>query len=70
MPTNTNCYHGYRFPRDIISRGVWLYHRFTLSFRDVEDLLAQRGVIVTNETVRHRIRTKTSSRCQRSPSRI
>ena len=33
-------YHGYRFPAEIISHAVWLYHRFSLSFRDVEDLLA------------------------------
>ena len=42
-------YHGYRFPPDIISHAVWLYHRFCLSFRDAEDLLAQRGVTVTYE---------------------
>ncbi len=46
-------YHGYRFPPEIISHAVWLYHRFCLSFRDVEDLLAQRGVMVTYETIRH-----------------
>ena len=40
-------YRGYRFPPDIISHAVWLYHRFALSFRDVEDLLARRGVDVT-----------------------
>ena len=45
-------YHGYRFPPDIISYAVWLYHRFSLSFRDAEDLLAQRGVTVTYETIR------------------
>ncbi len=45
-------YHGYRFPPDIISHAVWLYHRFCLSFRDAEDLLAQRGVAVTYETIR------------------
>ena len=45
-------YRGYRFPPDIISHAVWLYHRFSLSFRDVEDLLAERGVTVTYETVR------------------
>ena len=33
-------YRGYRFPPDIISHAVWLYHRFSLSFRDVEDLVA------------------------------
>ena len=45
-------YHGYRFPSEIISHTVWLYHRFTLSFRDIEDLLAERGIVVTYETVR------------------
>ena len=39
-------YRGHRFPAEIISHAVWLYHRFTLSFRDVEDLLAERGIIV------------------------
>ena len=46
-------YHRYRFPPLIISHAVWLYHRFCLSFRDVEDLLAQRGVTVSYKTVRH-----------------
>ena len=46
-------YHGYRFPPEIISHAVWLYHRFCLSFRDAEDLLAQRGVTVTYATIRH-----------------
>jgi putative transposase len=45
-------YHGYRFPSDIISRAVWLYHRFCISFRDVEDLLAERGMVVSYETIR------------------
>jgi len=45
-------YRGYRFPPDIISHAVWLYHRFGLSFRDVEDLLAERGVTVTYESIR------------------
>ena len=44
MTSHTPSYHGYRFPREIISHAVWLYHRFGLSFRDAEDLLAQRGV--------------------------
>jgi len=47
MHTNTNSCHGYRFPAEIISQAVWLYHRFCLSFRDVEDLLAERGIVVT-----------------------
>ena len=45
-------YRGYRFPPDSISHAVWLYHRFSLSFRDVEDLLAERGITVTYETTR------------------
>src|SRR5271154_4945160 len=42
----------HQFPPDIIRHAVWLYFRFTLSFRDVEDLLAERGVDVSYETVR------------------
>ncbi len=45
-------YHGYQFPPEIISHAVWLYYRFCLSFRDVEDLLAKRGVLVSYETIR------------------
>ena len=45
-------YRGYRFPPDIISRAVRLYHRFTLSLRDIEDLLAERGITVSYETIR------------------
>jgi putative transposase len=45
-------YHGYRFPPEIISHAIWLYHRFGLSVRDVEDLLAQRDITVTYETIR------------------
>lgn len=43
---------GYRFPREIVAYAVWAYHRFALSTGDVEDLLAERGVIVSRETVR------------------
>ena len=46
-------YRGHRFPPEIISHAVWLYHRFTLSFRDVEDLLAERGILVSYEAIRH-----------------
>jgi putative transposase len=42
MNDPTPTYHGYRFPPEIISHAVWLYYRFSLSFRDVEDLRAQR----------------------------
>ena len=45
-------YAGYRFPPDSIQQSIWLYLRFTLSLRDVEDLLAERGVAVSYETVR------------------
>ena len=45
-------YSGYRFPPEIIHQATWLYLRFTLSFRDVEDLLAERGITVSYETVR------------------
>jgi len=52
MNAMTPSYRGYRFPSEIISHAVWLYYRFCLSFRDVEDLLAERGVIVSYETIR------------------
>ena len=45
-------YHGYRFPPAIISHAVWLYYRFCLSLRDVEDLLAERGIAVSYESIR------------------
>ena len=43
MDSTTASYRGHRFPPEIISHAVWLYYRFCLSFRDVEDLLAERG---------------------------
>ncbi len=52
MNNANNPYAGYRYPAEIISHAVWLYFRFTLSYRDVEELLAARGIIVTHETVR------------------
>lgn len=45
-------YAGHRYPAQIISHAVWLYHRFTLSFRDVEELLAYRGIKVSYEAIR------------------
>src|ERR1700732_4526062 len=45
-------YRRHRFPPDIIQHAVWLYLRFTLSYRDVEDLLAERGLDISYETVR------------------
>jgi transposase-like protein len=45
-------YAGFRFPAEIISHGVWLYHRFPLSFREVQEMMLQRGIVVSHETVR------------------
>jgi putative transposase len=45
-------YKRHRFPPEIISYAVWLYYRFNLSHRDIEDLLAQRGISVSDESVR------------------
>ena len=42
----------YRFPPDVIRHTIWLYFRFTLSLRDVEEMLAQRGIEVSYETIR------------------
>ncbi len=52
MNSRKPAYHGYRFRSEIISHAVWLYYRFSLSFRDVEDLLAKRGIVVSYETIR------------------
>ncbi len=52
MENSPLSYRGHRFPPEIISHAVWLYHRFCLSFRDVEDLLAERGITVSYETIR------------------
>ena len=48
----TISYSRHRFPPDVIRCAVWLYLRFTLSYRDVEDLLAERGLEISNETIR------------------
>jgi putative transposase len=47
-----NTYKRHRFPPDIISYAVWLYYRFNLSHRDIEDLLAERGIVVSRESIR------------------
>jgi putative transposase len=52
MKSAPSRYHGHRFPPEIIGYAVWVYHRFCLSFRDVEDLLAERGIIVSYEAIR------------------
>jgi putative transposase len=52
MKLSPNPYAGYRYPSEIMSHAIWLYYQFTLSCRDIEDLLAERGVIVSYETIR------------------
>ena len=52
MENDKQLYHRYQFPPAIISHAVWLYHRFCLSVRDVEDLLAERGIVVSYESIR------------------
>ena len=52
MTAAGSSYKGFRFPPEIISHCVWLYHRFPLSFRDVQELMLERGVDVSYETIR------------------
>jgi putative transposase len=52
MDIQAPCFKHYRFPKTIISYAVWLYHRFLLSLRDIEELLLGRGIVVTYETIR------------------
>ena len=51
-PASGTRYKNYRFPVEIISHGVWLYYRFCLSYRDVEELLFVRGIIVSHKAIR------------------
>ena len=51
MAERSNPYHGHRFPREVIAHAVRLYLRFALSFPDVEELLAERGVQVSYEAI-------------------
>src|ERR1700753_1226456 len=53
MTAQPSLYHRHRFPAEIISHAVWLYHLFSLSLRDIELILAERGVAVTHESIRH-----------------
>lgn len=53
MTSDPVSYPRHRFPAEIISHAVWLYHVFSLSLRDVELILADRGVVVTHESIRH-----------------
>jgi len=52
MPKSTSLYHGYRFLAVVIGCVVRLYFRFQLSLRDTDELLFERGVVVTYETIR------------------
>ena len=52
MTAAGSSYKGFRFRAEIISHCVWLYHRFPLSFRDVQELMLERGVEVSYETIR------------------
>ena len=52
MNPSANLYKRHRFPSAIIQYAVWLYHRFNLSHRDIEDLLAERGITVSYESLR------------------
>jgi len=53
MTSELNSYHRHHLPAEIISDAVWLYHVFILSLRDVELILAERGIVVTHESIRH-----------------
>jgi putative transposase len=52
MTSMSNLYRGFRFPAEVIEHAVWLYHCFSLSLRDVETILAARGVVVSYESIR------------------
>ncbi len=52
MNKSTSLYKHHRFPPDIIQYAVWLYYRFNLSHQDIEDLLAQRGIVISYESIR------------------
>jgi putative transposase len=51
MTTSPNPYRGFRYPVEVIQYAVWLYHCFSLSLRDVELILAARGIVVSYENV-------------------
>ena len=52
LPAAKSPYAGHRFPAAVISQAVWLYFRFPLGLRMVEEMLAARGIVVSHETVR------------------
>jgi putative transposase len=57
MTSTTSTYKNHRFPIDIVARAVWLYFRFNLSLREVEEMMLERGVVVSYETIRRWCRT-------------
>ena len=68
MKSPPNLHKRTRFPAEIIQYAVWLYHRFNLSHRDIEDLLAKKGILVSYEAVRlwcNKFRPKFASRLRR-----
>ena len=75
MSMTSNPYRGFRFPAEIINQVVWLYHCFSLSLREVELILAARGV-VSYETIRAwglrfgRVFAKTLKRCRPKPGEM
>ena len=73
MDSTAASYRGHRFPPEITRHAGWLYHRFCLSFRDVVDLLAERGINVSYETIRHWCRkfgTEYARRLKRREGRL
>ncbi|MFI8817596.1 MULTISPECIES: IS6 family transposase [unclassified Streptomyces] len=52
MDSASPSYKGHRYPVEVIAHSVWLYHRFALSFREVEELMLEHGMVVSHETVR------------------
>jgi transposase-like protein len=52
MSTEPATYPGYRFPAEVIHHALWLYHLFSLSLRDIELILAERGVVVSYKSIR------------------
>jgi len=51
-PADPERYKNHRFPSEIINHGVWLYYRFPLSYRDVQEILCERSITVTHEAIR------------------
>ena len=52
MDKSASTYKRHPFPSEIIQHTVWLYHRFNLSVRDIEDLMAERGIVISYESTR------------------